>query len=124
MPVPNNGVDTRRAYAIPVFAVRGTLTLNCDPDTARDFYPERGEVPKDARAACALCQARAECASWAVRTTQAHGVWGGLGTADRHKLIRRFGNDPNRAADAVWRALATDSAWSGALLDELDGTAA
>jgi hypothetical protein len=111
MPVPNNGVDTRRAYALPVFAVRGKTRLNCDPETARGFHPERGEAAKDARAACALCPARAECASWAVRTTQAHGVWGGLGPTDRHHLVRRFGGDPDRAADALRRALESDSAW-------------
>jgi hypothetical protein len=122
MPVPNNGVDTRRAYAIPVFAVRGTLTLNCDPDTARDFYPERGEAAKDARTACALCPARAECGSWAVRTTQAHGVWGGLGPSDRARLVRRFGGNPDAAADALRYALETDSEWITTTV--LDGAAA
>jgi WhiB family redox-sensing transcriptional regulator len=39
-----------------------------------------------AKAICAGCRVRRECLAFALRTHQAHGVWGGLSEQERHPL--------------------------------------
>jgi WhiB family redox-sensing transcriptional regulator len=41
-----------------------------------------------AKAVCAGCRVRAECLAFALRTNQAHGVWGGLTEEERLSLAR------------------------------------
>jgi len=40
----------------------------------------------EAKAICAGCQVRYECLAFALRTHQAHGVWGGLSEQERYPL--------------------------------------
>ena len=42
----------------------------------------------EAKAICAGCPVRRQCLAFALRTRQAHGIWGGLTEAER-ALIRR-----------------------------------
>jgi WhiB family transcriptional regulator, redox-sensing transcriptional regulator len=57
-----------------------------DPDL---FFPISSSGPSlvqvaEAKAICAGCQVRRECLAFAVRTHQAHGVWGGLSEQERY----------------------------------------
>lgn len=66
--------------------------LTADPEL---FFPisSAGASRKQedrARAVCARCLVRDECLAFALRTNQAHGVWGGLGEAERLRLRRRL----------------------------------
>lgn len=59
-----------------------------DPDL---FFPVsstgRSLVQADeAKAVCARCLVRRQCLSFALRTRQAHGIWGGLTEEERHEL--------------------------------------
>jgi hypothetical protein len=54
---------------------------------------ERAEaaIARVARAVCSGCQVRAECLDYAIRNSEAHGVWGGLTPRERDELRRRGG---------------------------------
>jgi WhiB family transcriptional regulator, redox-sensing transcriptional regulator len=57
-----------------------------DPDL---FFPVSGsgkslEQAERAKAICAACPVRRACLAFAVRTGQAHGIWGGLTEEERH----------------------------------------
>jgi WhiB family redox-sensing transcriptional regulator len=54
-----------------------------------NFFPRRGESCEEARAVCARCIVRAECAGYAASldVTTLLGVWGG--TSQRDRLARR-----------------------------------
>ena len=57
-----------------------------DPDL---FFPISSSGPAlaqvaQAKAICAGCQVRPECLTFAVRTHQVHGVWGGLSEQERY----------------------------------------
>ncbi|MEZ0366788.1 WhiB family transcriptional regulator [Mycobacterium sp. pUA109] len=54
--------------------------LGHDPDL---WFPQPSERPHEAIAICRTCPVIAECADFARRTVQLHGVWGGRA---RHKL--------------------------------------
>jgi hypothetical protein len=56
-------------------------------DTA-DFYPERGQSAKKAKARCAVCPVRADCLDYALRVGEKHGVWGGFTERERRQLRR------------------------------------
>jgi len=56
-----------------------------DPDL---FFPVSSagkslEQVAEARAVCACCLARRQCLAFALRTRQAHGIWGGLTAQER-----------------------------------------
>jgi WhiB family redox-sensing transcriptional regulator len=66
--------------------------LTADPDL---FFPISASGPSQrqegrAKAVCAGCGVRDECLRFALRTNQAHGVWGGLGEIERLRLRRRL----------------------------------
>ena len=60
------------------------------------FHPqnERGlaRVRRDqaAKAVCAACPVRIECADYAIRSREPYGVWGGLTEEDRENIYRRI----------------------------------
>jgi WhiB family redox-sensing transcriptional regulator len=55
------------------------------------FFPEKGGSSKSAKAVCMSCDVRAECAAYAVESTDLlHGIWGGLSERDRRPLRREF----------------------------------
>lgn len=62
---------------------RGCARLK-HPDVMFPQSPE--EVPR-AQAVCAPCRFKDECATWAIRTGQAFGVWGGLAPAELRRLV-------------------------------------
>lgn len=57
------------------------------------FYPVGSSGPAveqvdAAKAVCAGCPVRTECLDWALRTGEAHGVWGGT-TPEERRFLRR-----------------------------------
>ena len=63
---------------------------SADPEL---FFPVSGfgqalKQVADAKAICASCPVRRQCLEFALRTRQAHGIWGGL-TEDERASIRR-----------------------------------
>jgi WhiB family transcriptional regulator, redox-sensing transcriptional regulator len=61
-----------------------------DPDL---FFPvspagKSLEQVAEARAVCACCLVRRQCLAFALRTRQAHGIWGGLTAQERDQRYR------------------------------------
>ena len=61
---------------------------SADPDL---FFPISSSGPSmgqvaEAKAICARCRVRRECLTFALRTHQVHGVWGGLSEQERYPL--------------------------------------
>lgn len=60
------------------------------------FHPqnERGTArlhrDRSAKAVCADCGVRLECADYAIRAREPYGVWGGLSEEDRERIYRRL----------------------------------
>lgn len=60
------------------------------------FHPqnERGSSrmrrDRAAKAVCASCPVRVECADYAVRSREPYGVWGGLSEEDRERIYVRI----------------------------------
>jgi len=55
------------------------------------FYPESvGDTAglNQAKRVCGLCDVRQECLQLALDNNEVHGVWGGLGPRERHRLRR------------------------------------
>jgi WhiB family redox-sensing transcriptional regulator len=53
------------------------------------FFPVSPKGPgrrqaDEAKAVCKTCPVRRQCASWALATAQAHGIWGGM---DEEELV-------------------------------------
>jgi len=58
--------------------------LDVDTDV---FFPAKGDRPVEALAVCAVCDVRAECASWALEVRPQIGVFGGMLPRDRHHVV-------------------------------------
>lgn len=63
-----------------------------DPDL---FFPIARSGPaalqlEQAKAVCRRCPVCRECLSWALRTGQESGVWGGTGEDERRLMLRRM----------------------------------
>ena len=73
------------------------LAAACRGEAATSFYPpphfERKELrlsrERAAKAVCANCPVRQECLSFALRTAEPHGIWGGLNELERRQLADR-----------------------------------
>jgi WhiB family transcriptional regulator, redox-sensing transcriptional regulator len=52
------------------------------------FFPQYGESADLARRICARCPHQAECLTWALKTKQRFGIWGGKSPMER-AVIRR-----------------------------------
>jgi WhiB family redox-sensing transcriptional regulator len=58
------------------------------------FHPENERGPsrrrreQNAKRVCAYCPVQRTCLAWALRTREPYGVWGGLSTEERERLIR------------------------------------
>ena len=67
-----------------------------ETDTTLFFHPqnERGlsRLRRDraAKAVCARCPVRVECADYAIRAREPYGVWGGLTEEDRERIYVRI----------------------------------
>ncbi|MFD5426377.1 WhiB family transcriptional regulator [Streptomyces sp. NPDC127084] len=44
---------------------------------------------EEAKAVCRRCPVMGQCLTWALETSQAHGVWGGLSEDERRRIKRR-----------------------------------
>lgn len=55
-----------------------------------DFFPPKGRLPTEALEVCLSCPVRADCRDWALEQGyELIGVWGGLSTKERIRLLRR-----------------------------------
>lgn len=59
----------------------------CSDTSNTVFFPTVGSYER-AKAICAGCVVRVECLSYALRTGQPEGVWGGLAPHERKRLRR------------------------------------
>ena len=64
---------------------RDALCAQTDPDA---FFPEKGGSTADAKKVCAQCEVRAQCLDYALSADERFGVWGGLSTAERDRLVK------------------------------------
>lgn len=62
------------------------LCAEVDPEL---WFPEPGEPSDDAKEICSRCPERKPCLSWALAANERYGVWGGLTTHERDRLVRR-----------------------------------
>ena len=53
------------------------------------FHPEVGELTAPAKAVCDACPVRVECLEHAIVHEERNGVWGGVGSAERRRMISR-----------------------------------
>jgi WhiB family transcriptional regulator, redox-sensing transcriptional regulator len=65
---------------------RAAACRSADPEL---FFPVSDSGPSltqaaEAKAICAGCPVRRQCLSFALRTRQVHGIWGGLTERERH----------------------------------------
>lgn len=51
-------------------------------------------VIDEAKSICASCPVKPQCASWALNTRQADGIWGGLTVNERGRILRQQGRHP------------------------------
>ena len=62
------------------------------------------EQVAEAKEVCARCLVRAECLTFAQRTGQAHGIWGGLTEEERFRVMRSRQREPSCATVAGLRS--------------------
>ena len=63
------------------------LCAQTDPEI---FFPDTDGNPKgDAKRVCAQCPVKNPCLREAIDRREQHGIWGGLTTRERARLIRR-----------------------------------
>jgi WhiB family redox-sensing transcriptional regulator len=71
------------------------LRALCRGNHAHLFFPpstferkeDRERREDRAKAICAVCQVRGECADYAIRIREPFGIWGGLTELERRELI-------------------------------------
>ena len=68
---------------LPLFS--GAICSTVDPEI---FFPEQGGSPKEAKKICSQCPDRIPCRDFAFQHNIQHGVWGGLTSTDRRKLLK------------------------------------
>lgn len=57
-----------------------------EPET---FFPNHAnESPEAAKAVCRRCPVREKCLEHALREREPHGIWGGLTTRERRRLLK------------------------------------
>lgn len=60
--------------------------LGLNPDL---FFPERGDNGREAKKVCAVCTVRDSCLEYAIRARFHEGIYGGMTSRDRKRLITR-----------------------------------
>lgn len=63
------------------------------PVDAAPGVPRNSEVylhEKEAKAICAECPLRVQCADYALQDPEIQGIWGGLTGGDRRRMLRRL----------------------------------
>lgn len=76
----------RRHLVLPEFDLSLGVCSQTDPEI---FFPEKGEVGNNTRAAIALCKTcpvMTDCLSWALTNDEKYGIWGGTTPLDRDRL--------------------------------------
>jgi WhiB family redox-sensing transcriptional regulator len=68
-------------------------------DGWRMFFPRAGDNARDAKAVCAVCPVRVQCAAYALPLIDLHGVWGGTTHSERRAI--REGRKPAPAGVAA-----------------------
>jgi WhiB family redox-sensing transcriptional regulator len=73
----------------------------CADEDPELFFPIGDTGPallqiEEAKAVCRRCPVLERCASWALETGEAHGVWGGMSEDDRRRIKRRAARNRNR----------------------------
>jgi len=53
------------------------------------FFPVSDTFAGEAKAICAQCPVAEQCLEYAIATHQSDGVWGGLTSTERHRVVRR-----------------------------------
>jgi WhiB family redox-sensing transcriptional regulator len=53
------------------------------------FFPARGEPTGTAKAICATCPVREQCAEYALARSEKFGIWGGLSERERRRERHR-----------------------------------
>jgi WhiB family redox-sensing transcriptional regulator len=53
-----------------------------------DWFPERGEDVRPAKAVCGDCAVAGECLDYALVNDLKHGIWGGLSERERRRVRR------------------------------------
>lgn len=89
-----NGVGAGTAWSGEASLIRPEPWMQdaaCAQTDPELFFPSKGEVPvaDQARAVCAGCPVADQCLTFALRTEQRHGIWGGLTTRQRGELVKR-----------------------------------
>jgi WhiB family redox-sensing transcriptional regulator len=56
-----------------------------------------------AKAICASCPVQSNCLSWALRTREPYGVWGGLSVEEREQRLMRLGQTSTEQEQAPRR---------------------
>ena len=77
---------------------------SADPDL---FFPISDSGPAleqaaEAKAICSTCRVRRECLAFALRTGQAHGIWGGATEDERAAARRRTASEQRPAQVRTW----------------------
>ena len=94
--VPLDDIYRMQGRALKQFADQG----RCRGTDTSFFYPGRpGEIGgwnredagkvAHAKSLCAECPVQAECLAYAIKFDEAFGIWGGLTSRERSKLMRR-----------------------------------
>lgn len=73
-------------YPIPFDRAPWMRHAACRGKDREMFFPRRGENVSEAKAVCATCPVKAECADYGL--PEKYGVWGGL-TDQERRVIRR-----------------------------------
>jgi hypothetical protein len=55
------------------------------------WFPQQGDVAREAKAICATCPVQTECLNYAVTAAEDFGIWGGLGEHARRGLTTTEG---------------------------------
>ncbi len=51
-----------------------------------NFFPERGESTREAKAVCTTCPVQAICLDVALANSERFGIWGGLSERERRRI--------------------------------------
>jgi WhiB family redox-sensing transcriptional regulator len=64
-----------------------TYAAECQWTDPEIFFPEKGGTTHAAKKVCGGCTVRAECLAFALERNERHGIYGGLSTVERRKLV-------------------------------------
>ena len=80
------------AYLALAKAITENGSPACEQSDPEAFYPPRGEhatiQTRLAKELCKACPVKTECLNYALIAREPYGIWGGLTTEDREKLLR------------------------------------